>query len=250
MVQKNLSQEWFDNDKEEKVRGVDVIAVGAHPDDIELWCGGTIACLVNKGYKVGLVDLSLGELGTRGNKDTRRMEAQRAAEVLGVSFRTNLCFPDGEIKPTSENRNELLKIIRAYKPDWIFSHSQSGHPDHWNAEVLVREAVHHSGLAKLETESPRHRPQVIASWLQFDSPRVPEIVFDISESWAIKEEAIRCYVSQLYNPQSVDPKTILTDVNFVDRIRSHNRFMGSLSNCRYGEGFLLSRIPRVTDLNF
>ena len=250
MAEKNLSQSWLDNDKEEKLESVDVIAVGAHPDDIELWCGGTVACLVNEGYKVGLVDLSLGELGTRGNKETRRMEAASAAEVLGVSFRTNLGFPDGEIKATPENRNQLLQIIRAYRPDWIFSHSQVGHPDHWNAEVLVREAVHHSGLSRIQTELPRHRPQMIASWLQFDSPRVPEIVFDISESWAIKEEAIRCYNSQLYNPESGEPETILTDVNFIDRIRAHNRFLGSLSNCRFGEGFLLSRIPRVTDLNF
>ena len=229
---------------------VDVIALGAHPDDIELWCGGTVARLIAQGYQVGLVDFSLGEVRTRGDVKKRQAEAGRAAEILGAAFRTNLKFPDGEIRATPENRNQLIRLFRTCRPDWVFSHSQVGHPDHWNAAILVREAIHHSGLARLEADLPRHRPGMLASWLQCDSTRLPQVVVDISETWEIKEEAIRAYASQLYDPESGEPDTILSDVEFLERVQAHNRFMGNLADCRFGEGFLLSRLPRMNDLNF
>jgi len=229
---------------------VDVLAIGAHPDDIEICCGGTVAQLVARGRRVGLVDLSLGELGTRGMVETRRREAQRAGEILGVCFRTNLGLPDGEIRPSAESRNQLIRLFRACRPGWILSHSAVGHPDHWNATVLVREAVHHAGLVKLEPEYPRHRPGVVASWLQFDSRDMPDVVVNISETMDIKEEALLAHASQLHDPQSEEPDTILTATGFLDRIRAHNRFMGSLADCKFGEGFLLSRVPRVQDLDF
>ncbi len=229
---------------------VDVLAIGAHPDDIELCCGGTVAQLVAQGRRVGLVDLSFGELATRGTVETRRQEAQRAARILGVCFRTNLGLPDGEITPNAENRNQLIRLLRACRPGWILSHSAVGHPDHWNAGVLVREAVHHSGLARLEPECPRHRPGVVASWLEFNSRERPALVVDISQTMKIKEEAILAHASQLHDPKSEEPHTILTDSEFLDRVRAHNRFMGSLADCRFGEGFLLSRVPRVSDLDF
>ncbi len=229
---------------------VDVVAIGAHPDDIELGCGGTLARLVGQGYSIGLVDLSRGELGTRGNVETRRAEADRAAEVLGAAFRSNLELPDGEIRPSPENRNQLVRVFRGCRPGWVFSHSQFGHPDHWNTAVLVREAVHHSGLGRLEPDLPPHRPAVIASWLEFCSPSLPQVVVDISATWEIKEQAIRAHASQLHDPASDEPETILTDVEFLERLRAQNRFMGNLADCRLGEGFLLSRLPRITDLNF
>ena len=228
---------------------VDVLAIGAHPDDIEFCCGGTLAQLVARGRRVGLVDLSLGELGTRGTVEARRKEAQKAGEILGVRFRTNLGLPDGEIRPDAESRNQLIRLFRACRPGWILSHSAVGHPDHWNTAVLIREAVHHAGLAKLEPEHPRHRPGVVASWLQFDSRDRPDVVVDISETIEIKEKAILAHASQLHDPQSEEPDTILTDAEFLDRVRAHNRFMGSLADCRFGEGFLLSRVPRVRDLD-
>ena len=229
---------------------VDVLAIGAHPDDIELCCGGTIAQLVAKGRRIGLVDLSLGELGTRGTVEIRRQEAQRAAEILGVRFRTNLGLPDGEIRPDVQSRNQLVRLIRICRPGWILTHAAVGHPDHWHAAALVREAVHHAGLVKLEPGYARHRPEGVASWLQFDSRDLPHLVMDVSETIETKEQAILAHASQLCNSKSEEPDTILTDAGFLDRVRAHNRFMGSLAGCSFGEGFLLSRVPRARDLDF
>lgn len=232
------------------IEEVDVLAIGAHPDDIELCCGGTVAQLVTRGRRVGLLDLTAGELGTRGSVEGRRQEARRAADILGVCFRENLGLPDGEVRADAASRNELVRLIRTCRPGWVLSHSAVGHPDHYSAAVLVREAVHHAGLAKLEPELPRHRPGTVASWLQFDSAQRPDVVVDISETMPVKEKAIRAHASQLYDPASEEQDTILTEVEFLDRVRAHNRFMGSLAGCRFGEGFLLSRVPRARDLDF
>jgi bacillithiol biosynthesis deacetylase BshB1 len=227
---------------------VDILAIGAHPDDVELCCGGTIARLVQLGYRVGLVEMTRGELGTRGTVEQRSIEASTAASILGVHERENLGIPDGDIQLVSENRLLLVELIRKRRPKLIITHSKVGHPDHWQTHELVNQAIYHAGLAKLEPDLPRHRTKTIAYWIQYHQKQIPDVVVDISEAIDIKEKAIRAYGSQLHNPNSTDPDTVLTHRDFLDRVRAHNRFMGNLANCPFGEGFLLSRSVRVGDL--
>lgn len=235
-------------DAETHSKPVDVLAIGAHPDDVELCCGGTIARLVQLGYRVGLAEMTRGELGTRGTIEQRSVEASTAADILGVCKRENLGMPDGDIQLTTENRLSLVRLIRKRRPKLIITHSKVGHPDHWQTHELVNQAVHHAGLSKFEPDLPRHRTDTVAYWIQYHQQEIPSVIVDISETMGIKEDAIRAYGSQLYNPDSTDPDTILTHIDFLDRVRGHNRFMGNLADCSFGEGFLLSRSVRVQDL--
>ena len=138
-------------DAENHSKQVDVLAIGAHPDDVELCCGGTIARLVQLGYRVGLAEMTKGELGTRGTIEQRSLEASTAADILGVYERENLGMPDGDIQLTSENRLSLVRLIRKRRPRLIITHSKVGHPDHWQTHELVNQAVYHAGLAIFHT---------------------------------------------------------------------------------------------------
>jgi N-acetylglucosamine malate deacetylase 1 len=227
---------------------VDVLFVGAHPDDVELGCGGTVLKLKSLGRKVAVVDLTEGELGTRGTPETRRQEARAAAEVLGLDFRTNLNLEDGEILVDKASRTTLIRVLRACRPRVVVTHSRGGHPDHGKTATLVEEAVHHSGLSRIETGQPRFRPERIAYWLNTSQMTPPHMIVDISEFYEQKERAIRAFSSQLHNPESAEPETYLSQPDFLERIRTFNRYLGGLIRAKYGEGFLLSRIPRVEDL--
>ncbi len=231
-----------------KLQPVNVLAIGAHPDDIELGCGGTLLRLSEHGYRVGAVDLTGGELGTRGTMEQRLEEATRAARALQLLFRQNLGWPDGGLEAGSEWRLELIRLIRQTRPEMLVTHSPFGHPDHRVAAGLVKDAAHHAGLAKIETGQKRHRPSKIAAWLEYTQPAVPDVVVDISEVFERKEEAVRLFASQLFDPDSAEPETYLSRPDFLDQIRSHNRHMGNLVGCRFGEGFLLSRLPKLDDL--
>ena len=235
-------------DAENHSKQVYVLAIGAHPDDVELCCGGTIARLVQLGYRVGLAEMTKGELGTRGTIEQRSLEASTAADILGVYERENLGMPDGDIQLTSENRLSLVRLIRKRRPRLIITHSKVGHPDHWQTHELVNQAVYHAGLAKFEPGLERHKTDKIAYWLQYHQQKIPSVVVDVSKTMDIKEDAIRAYGSQLHNPDSTDPDTVLPHVDFLDRVRAHNRFMGNLADCSFGEGFLFSRSVRVGDL--
>ena len=227
---------------------VDVLAVGAHPDDVELGCGGTLLRLRSLGRSTGVADLTRGELGTRGTAATRAREARRAAEVLGLEFRLNLELTDGNLAPDEESRLALIRVIRRCRPRLVLTHSRWGHPDHGKAAVLVEEAVHHAGLAAIDTSHPRFRPRRIAYWTHFDQPAVPQVGVDISDHYGQKERALRAFASQLHRPDSREPATYLSDPGFLERIRSFHTHVGSLVGCSLAEGFLLSRPPRIGDL--
>ncbi len=228
---------------------VDVLAIGAHPDDVELGCGGTLLALAKLGKSSAVIDLTRGELGSRGTPRQRVQEAQSAARLLGLAFRENLQLEDGEITVTREARLRLIEIIRTCRPRLVITHSATGHPDHGQTCRLVREAVHHSGLARIGAGGERHRPDKIAYWLEFRQSRSPEIVVDVSGVYEEKEAVLRCYRSQLHQPDSEQPETYLSRPDFLDQIRAQARHFGSLVDCQYGEGFLLSRLPRVGDLS-
>lgn len=233
---------------EERAKRVEVLAVGAHPDDIEIGCGGTLAALRARGKRIGVVDMTRGELGTRGDEATRRREAARAATILNLEFRANLDLPDGDIVCNSENRLALIRVIRRTRPDLIVTHTRFGHPDHFATSRLVAQAVHHSGLARIDTAQERHRPARIARWIDWFQPRMPEIVVDISDHLERKEEAIEVYTSQLHKAGSDEPETYLSNPEFILQLRSHAHHTGSLAGCRFAEGFVLSRLPRIEDL--
>ncbi len=229
-------------------RQVDVLAVGAHPDDIELGCGGTLLKLRSLGYRIGAADLTRGELGTRGTPEIREKEAARASRHLGLEFRANLLLEDGHVSVDRESRLRMIRLLRAARPGLVITHSQAGHPDHRQAALLVQQSVYLSGLACIETSHRRHRPATIAYWTVFDHPENPQVVVDVSEFFEQKEEALKAFTSQLHAPGSEEPETYLSRPDFLDQIRRFHGHLGNLAGCGFGEGFLLSRLPRVDDL--
>ena len=229
-------------------KSVDVLAIGAHPDDVELGCGGTLVRLAAAGHKVGVIDLSLGELGSRGTPEQRAEEAARAGTILGLEFRSNLQLKDGDIPVDSGSRTRLIQILRSCRPKLVLTHHGGGHPDHAKSKQLVEEAVHHSGLSKIETGQPRFRPEKIAFWIVFNQSIQPAVVVDISDQYQIKENALRAFQSQLFSKDSSEPVTYLSDPAFLEQVRAFHRYLGNLIGRPYGEGFRLSRVPRIADL--
>ncbi|HYM00558.1 MAG TPA: bacillithiol biosynthesis deacetylase BshB1 [Blastocatellia bacterium] len=228
---------------------LDVLAVGAHPDDVELGCGGTIAKLIALGYKVGILDMTRGEGGTRGTPEIRAKEAGAAAEVFGLTIRDNLEQPDSHIWLTDESRTAMVRKIRKYRPRVILAHYwEDPHPDHAHMCQIVREAAHVAGLAKydLGTGLERYRPHAVA---HFMIPRtvVPSFVVDISEYAATKLRAIKCYSSQLYDANSKEPQTALSDEAFLRRVESRQRYYGTLIGVEHGEAFVVKEALNIDD---
>ncbi|CUS78545.1 bacillithiol biosynthesis deacetylase BshB1 [Candidatus Kryptobacter tengchongensis] len=223
------------------------LAIAAHPDDIELSCSGTIIKLTHKGYPVGILDLTRGELGTRGNEKIREEEAKEAASLMGVKVRENLELPDGGIEVTQKNKIELIKIIRKYKPDIIFApYWVERHPDHENTSKLVREAWYLSGLAKLKTKlngksQEPFRPKKIFFYVQyFYQQFTPNLIIDISDVFDKKIKVIECYKSQFFNPSVKfnDKETLLSTPDFKEYLIARARFFGEMIGRKYGEPFL------------
>lgn len=227
---------------------LDILAFGAHPDDVELFAGGTMAKMAAMGYSTGVVDMTRGELGTRGTPGIRRREAQKASKILGLKIRENLSFPDGEIPLTPAARIKVIRVLRTYRPRVVLTHHwEDKHPDHVKTSRLVSEAVHHSGLAKIKTGQPRHRPETL---LFFKVPHDcrPSFVVDVSEYRDQRNEAIRAYRSQLYNPKSREPATKLSHPDFLANIESMHSYYGSLIGKRMGEAFVLKDMLEIRDL--
>jgi len=224
-----------------RVDKVDILAVGAHPDDIELGAGGTLIKHIKMGYKVGLVDATYGEMGTNGDKETRCEESIRAALFLGATFRINLNVGDGKISHYRyEHVVELIRIIRACQPNVILTTNEDRHPDHYATFLLTREAAFMSGSPKIITEpiadeeQPPYRPEFIFRYIQFKD-FIPSFVVDISDVIADKIELIRCYRSQF--DESGKP-TILNRVDMTDYVRARAMVVGMRSFTTFGEGFI------------
>ena len=222
---------------------VDILAIGPHPDDIEIYCGGTVASLVKQGYNVALADITRGEMGTRGTKETRVKEAEKAAKILGVSStRYNLEIPDGGIEVNTVNIGKVISLIRDLKPKTLLiPYSVERHPDHEHTHRLCKEAWFYSGLTKFETKKngktqAPHRPDNYFEYIQWRHIQ-PTFIVDISETFATKMESIRAYASQLYNPKSKEPETRLTSPEFLDRIETEDKYFGQRIGVKYGESF-------------
>jgi N-acetylglucosamine malate deacetylase 1 len=225
------------------------LAVGAHPDDVELGCGGTLAKLATLGYRTGILDMARGEMGTRGTQEIRAQEAIAAAKILNLTVRDNLELPDAHIHATDETRVRLVRKIRQYRPRVVFTHFwEDPHPDHVATCQLVREAAHLAGLGKYDPETAhlRHRPNTVAHFM-FPRTTIPTFVVDITEFAGLKRAAITCYKSQLYDPNSAEPATYLSDENFVRRLEVRQRFFGSTVGVDHGEGFFVREALNVHD---
>ena len=234
---------------------IDILAFGAHPDDVELSCGGTIFKEVQNGKSVGVIDLTKGELGTRGTAETRKVEAAKAADILGISFRENLNFSDGFIMNDKAHQLEIIKKIRQYRPEIVLCNAvDDRHTDHGKASKLVSDACFLSGLVKIETHSGREadlqgpwRPKTIYHYIQW-KPLQPDVVVDISSFIDQKMASVLAYSSQFYDPKSQAAETPISSKNFVDSIRYRAADLGRLVGVDYAEGFNVERIPAIDSL--
>lgn len=227
---------------------VDLIFFGAHPDDIELSCGGTIVKSVNDGLRVGIIELTRGELGTRGTPKVRRREALKAAGILGARFREQLDFGDGSMRTGRDEELQIIEIVRRCRPHLVFSMwPDDRHPDHIRTGKLVTEASFYSGLRALETGLPAHRPQATIYYPQ-NYLVTPSFVVDVTKTWKTKMRAIAAFKSQFYDPKSKEPPTFIADKKFLEMIEARGRHFGALIGVDYGEAFMTKQPPKVDDV--
>ncbi|HEY1953364.1 MAG TPA: bacillithiol biosynthesis deacetylase BshB1 [Gemmatimonadaceae bacterium] len=231
------------------MKKVDVLAVAAHPDDVELICGGTLIRAATLGSATGIVDLAAGEMASRGTPELRASEASRAAKVMGVSVRENLGLPDGGIVNTPETRAKLAVVIRRLQPKIVITHSLHGrHPDHPVVAQLVRDACFVAGLRKIEPEVAAHRPLKVLHSLSYrEDNQKPTFVVDITDAFEKKLEAIGCYESQFGDAVQAG-EVYPNGEPLQDLIRHHAAHYGSLIRCRYGEPFYTTETMRVDDV--
>lgn len=229
---------------------VDILAIGAHPDDVELICGGTLIRAQMLGRRTGILDLSAGELGSRGTRELRAQEAEKAAKVMGVSVRENLGLPDGGIVNTPETRGKVAVVIRRFKPGVVITHSLHGrHPDHPVVAQLVRDACFVAGLKKIEPGTSPHRPLKVLHALSFrEDYQKPTFVVDISESFEKKLQAVAAYASQFGDAVQAG-EVYPNGEPLPDLMRHHAAHYGSLIRCRYGEPFHTTETMRVEDVS-
>jgi bacillithiol biosynthesis deacetylase BshB1 len=227
---------------------VDVLAIAPHADDIELGCAGTLVQLAASGRRFGIVDLTRGEMGTRGDAATRAKEARRSAEILGASFRETLDFGDGGLAAGREQELVLIGLIRREKPRLILTmYPEDRHTDHARAGRLVTDAAYYAGLRKIETGRPAHRPQ---QTIYFSGAYLhpPDFVVDITPAMEKRRAAILSYSSQFHDPDSKEPETVLSQETFLKMVEARARHFGFLIGAEFGEGFVSMRPPRIDDL--
>ncbi|WP_210150477.1 bacillithiol biosynthesis deacetylase BshB1 [Chryseobacterium scophthalmum] len=225
----------------------DILAFGAHPDDVELGCGGTIAKLISEGKTCVIVDLTKGELGTRGTDQTRKEEATEAAKILGVAARENLGLKDGFLVNSEGYQMEIVKMIRKYRPEIVLANAiEDRHPDHAKAAKLVSDACFLAGLRKIETVLNGEiqevwRPKQIFHYIQWKHIQ-PEFVIDISEHLDKKLEACMAFKTQFYDPTSKEPETPITSKDFYESLTYRAQDLGRLSGVTYAEGFTSEKL--------
>jgi len=234
---------------------LDILAIGAHPDDVELGCGAVLAKEIANGKKVGILDLTRGELGTRGTAETRDKEAIVASNILGVTLRTNMEFADGFFVNDKKHQIEIIKMIRKYKPDIVLCNAvKDRHIDHGKGSDLISDACFLSGLLKIDTKSEDDenwqdpwRPKHVYHYIQWMNIE-PDFVVDVSGFMDKKMEAVMAYRSQFYDSKNQEPETPISSKNFTDSIKYRARDLGRLIGVEYGEGFNVERYVAVNSL--
>ena len=221
---------------------LDVLVFAAHPDDAELAMGGTIARFANEGFSVGIVDLTRGEMGTRGSAETRQKEALEAAKILKTSIRENLLIPDGDIEITNGNIRKVVMLMRKYKPKIVFApYFTDRHPDHINASKLIKRAMFVSGLEKIKTTESEiaqraYRPAKLFYYMQTYTFE-PSFIVDISNFFETKMKAVWAYSTQFHNPESSEPETFISSPEFIEYVDARAKFYGFQIGKKFGEPF-------------
>lgn len=232
---------------------LDILAIGVHPDDVELSAAGTVIKHVNMGKVVGLLDLTRGELGTRGNAELRTKEALLSAQIMGVKVREQLTMPDGFFENNETYQRQIIEAIRFYQPEIVLANAVSDrHPDHGRAAKLISEACFYSGLVKVKTnkngvEQEAWRPKAVYHYIQ-DNYIQPDFVIDITQQMEKKMEAIMAYSSQFYDPKSNEPETPISSKNFIEYVKAKHALMGRAINVTYAEGFTVNKTIGVESL--
>lgn len=232
---------------------LDILVLAAHPDDAELTCSGTLALHAAMGKKVGIIDLTQGEMGTRGTPEIRLQEAQRSAEILGLAVRDNLKLADMFFQNDREHQLAVIRKIRQYRPDIVLANAVTDrHPDHARGAQLAIDACFMSGLRKVETElegqqQEAWRPQHLFHFIQSQYIR-PDFVVDVTDYWDTKVASIRAFQSQFFNPESKEPQTYISSENFMKFIDARGREFGQSIGAEYGEGFTLNKQLGVRSL--
>jgi bacillithiol biosynthesis deacetylase BshB1 len=232
---------------------LDILAFGAHPDDVEISCGATLLKYAKEGKSIGIIDLTEGELGTRGSAEKRYEEAKKAASFLGLKTRENLKMGDGFIAHSEENKLKIIECIRKYQPELILANSvHDRHPDHAKGAKLVAEASFLSGLRKIETKmdgipQEAFRPKMLLHYVQ-DYYLTPDVILDVSETGKEKIKLIKCYDSQFFDPSSKEPKTPISGEEFFDYLEGRMLSLGRELGVKYGEAYTIDRTLGVKDL--
>lgn len=232
---------------------LDILVFAAHPDDAELSCSGTIAKHVASGHACGIIDLTKGEMGTRGTPELRVEEAKKAADILGLKVRENLGMADVNFQNDWDHQMKIVQMIRKYRPEIILGNAiRDRHPDHGKGADLVQQAFFKSGLAKIKTEmdgveQEAYRPKRLYHYIQTDYIE-PSFVVDISDHWEKKIESIMAFATQFYNPESKEPETFISSSGFMEFIEARAKALGHRIGAKYGEGFTMSTTPGVHDL--
>lgn len=232
---------------------LDILAFGAHPDDVELGCGATIAKEISFGKKVGIIDLTRGELGTRGSAEIRDQEAAAAAKILGVSARENLAFRDGFFTNDEKHQLEIIRMIRKYQPEIVLCNAiDDRHIDHGKGSKLVSDACFLSGLRRIETSldgvnQEAWRPKLVYHYIQWKNIE-PDFVVDVSDFMQQKIDAVMAYSSQFYDPNSNEPVSPIATKNFTESIEYRAKDLGRLVFADYAEGFTVERYVAVNSL--
>jgi bacillithiol biosynthesis deacetylase BshB1 len=236
---------------------LDILAIGVHPDDVELGCSGTLINEIKRGKKTGIVDLTQGELSTRGNIETRYAESAKAAMIIGVHVRENLKMRDGFFRNDEEHQLKLIQTIRKYQPDIILGNIlHDRHPDHGRAGQLITTACFLSGLSKVETKDEkgnlqqRWKPSYVLHYLQ-DWYHEPDLIINISNVFEQRMEAIKSYTTQFYNSESGNdsPQTYISTADFIESVIARARVLGKKIGVKYGEGFISEKKIGIRDLD-
>ena len=236
-----------------EVMKLDILAIGAHPDDVEMSCGGTIAKEIANGKKVGVLDLTMGELGTRGTAEIRKQEAEAAAEILGVEIRENLGLADGFFQNNKKSQMKVIAMLRKYRPEVVFCNAiDDRHIDHGKGSKLVSDACFLSGLRRIDTEvdgtqQEAWRPKVVYHYIQWKD-LIPDIVVDVTGFMEKKLEAVYAYKSQFYDANSDEPDTPISSKNTLESLSYRNKNLGRLIGTEAGEGFTVERYPAVDSI--
>jgi N-acetylglucosamine malate deacetylase 1 len=234
---------------------LDVLAIGVHPDDVELGCSGTLIKEVKRGKKTGVIDLTQGELGTRGTIETRFQEAEEAAKIMGVSVRENLKMRDGFFQNDEANQLQLIQAIRKYQPEIIIGNIlEDRHPDHGRAGQLIYDACFLSGLKQVKTkdeegrEQEKWRPKQLLHYLQ-DRFYEPDVIVDITEVWEQRLQSIKAYKTQFHNPGSNEDETYISSPEFLESIIARARLLGKRIGVQFAEGFISKKSIGISNLD-